>query len=177
MPFTPYHFGPAGFIALALRKWIDIPVFILANVVVDVEVLIIWTFGLGRPFHRYNHTLLIGVAVGILWGLVAWPLRGAFKRIMHILRIRYTTSLAKMLISGILGVWLHVLIDGIYHFDVRVFWPSKSIALWRMTRQHLDGEQIETICLWFFPAAAALYALAVISFVKKKKIQNANTGK
>ena len=41
MPFTPYHFGPSGFFGLALKKWIDLPVFLLANVIIDVEVLLI----------------------------------------------------------------------------------------------------------------------------------------
>ncbi len=39
MPFTPYHFGPSGFVGLVFGKWIDLPVFVLANVIVDVEVL------------------------------------------------------------------------------------------------------------------------------------------
>ncbi|MHC4544154.1 MAG: hypothetical protein ACYSYL_06435 [Planctomycetota bacterium] len=110
MPFTPYHFGPSGFIGLALRKWLDIPVFVLANVIVDLEVLL----GHGYPIHRYFHTLLIGAAAGILWATVAYPLRNLFKMIMQTLRIPYQTSFLKMLISGVLGVWLHVVIDSIY---------------------------------------------------------------
>ena len=39
MPFTPYHVGPSGFVGLVFGKWIDLPVFVLANVIVDVEVL------------------------------------------------------------------------------------------------------------------------------------------
>ena len=68
MPFTPYHFGPSGFVGLVFRKWIDMPVFVLANVIVDVEVLAVGLFGLGWPIHRYCHTLLIGAVVGALWG-------------------------------------------------------------------------------------------------------------
>ena len=41
MPFTPYHFGPSGFVGLVFGKWIDLPVFVLANVIVDVEVLVV----------------------------------------------------------------------------------------------------------------------------------------
>jgi hypothetical protein len=87
MPFTPYHFGPSGFIGLVFRKWIDLPVFVLANVIVDVEVLIIWAFHLGWPIHRYAHTLLIGAAVGALWGIAAYPLMPVFKKIMQLFRI------------------------------------------------------------------------------------------
>jgi len=54
MPFTPYHFGPSGFWGLAFRKWLDLPVFVLANVIVDIEVLVIWFFGLGWPLPNSN---------------------------------------------------------------------------------------------------------------------------
>ena len=79
MPITPYHFGPSGFVGLALRKWLDIPVFVLANVVVDIEVLVIRLLGLGWPAHRYSHTLLIGAVVGAIWGVAAYPLRHFLK--------------------------------------------------------------------------------------------------
>jgi membrane-bound metal-dependent hydrolase YbcI (DUF457 family) len=174
MPITPYHFGPSGFIALAFRRWIDVPVFVLANVVVDIEVLVIRILHLGRPVHSYCHTFLIGAVVGVAWGLAAHPLRGVFKRLMDLIRIPYRTGLLKMLISGILGVWLHVLIDGVYHYDVRLFWPSKSISLWRTTQRRLGKEQIETLCLCFLLAAAVLYVFAVISFLREKKTQNRN---
>ena len=36
MPFTPYHFGSSGFVGLAFRKWLDVPIFVLANVIVGV---------------------------------------------------------------------------------------------------------------------------------------------
>ena len=103
MPFTPYHFGPSGFVALVLRRWIDIPVFILANVIVDIEVLIAAILGLGYPIHRYAHTLLIGVVVGAVWGALACKAKPALMRAMQQLRIPYKTNFWKMVISGILG--------------------------------------------------------------------------
>lgn len=163
MPFTPYHFGPSGLIGLIFRKWIDIPVFVLANVIVDLEVLVISSLGLGYPIHRYFHTLLIGAGVGFVWALAAWPLRNVFKKIMQLLRIPYQTSLWKMIISGILGVWLHVIIDAIYHPDVRLFWPYKSIPLWRI----ITGQQLEFLCLVAIIPALILYLLTVILSWKK----------
>ena len=159
MPFTPYHFGPSGFLALALRKWLDMPVFVLANIVVDIEVLIIHRL----PIHRYCHTLLIGAAVGALWGLLAYPLRNCFKKIMNIIRIPYQTGFWKMLFSGVLGVWLHVIIDAIYHGDVRIFFPSNAKPLWRL----LTGEQIKIACAVLFIAALMLYAFTLVSYKKQ----------
>jgi membrane-bound metal-dependent hydrolase YbcI (DUF457 family) len=173
MPYTPYHFGPSGFISLALRKWLDIPVFVLANVIVDLEVLVINFLGAGWPFHRYIHTLLIGAAAGIIWALAAYPLRNLFKQLMQLLRIPYKTNLWKMLVSGVLGVWLHVVIDAIYHPDVRLFWPGPSRA--RPLYRLITTQQLQTICLVFFIAAVIPYAIAVLSYSKRKKLEQAAT--
>ena len=37
MPFTPFHFGPHGCVGLPISKKINVLVFVLANVVVDIE--------------------------------------------------------------------------------------------------------------------------------------------
>jgi len=177
MPVTPYHFGPSGFVGLVFRKWIDFPVFVLANVIVDIEVLVVMLFDLGWPRHRYCHTLLIGAAVGALWGLAGWPLRNMFKKIMQLLRIPYKTSLSKMVISGILGLWFHILIDGAYHFDVKILWPNKIISIWRIIHRHLGQGKIQTICLIFFLAGLVAYIFAVRSFSKNSRIQDRPGGK
>jgi membrane-bound metal-dependent hydrolase YbcI (DUF457 family) len=163
MPFTPYHFGPSGFVGLVFRKWLDIPVFMLANVIVDIEVL----FWRNWPRHRYVHNLLIGAAVGILWGVVAYPLRPLFKKIMQFFRLPYHTTLLKMLISGVLGIWFHLLIDAVYHWDVRLFWPSRITPLYAL----LSKQQIEAICLACFIPAFILYAIIVLSSIQKNKLK------
>ena len=66
MPFTPYHFGPSGFLGLLLRRWIDPVVFVAANIIVDVEVL----FAQGYPAHQHWHwhSRLVVAAVGAAFG-------------------------------------------------------------------------------------------------------------
>ena len=69
MPFTPYHFGPSGFVGLVFRRWIDIPVFLLANVVIDLEPLAVILFDSGSSLHRLCHTFLFGTVLGIILSL------------------------------------------------------------------------------------------------------------
>jgi membrane-bound metal-dependent hydrolase YbcI (DUF457 family) len=164
MPITPYHFGPSAFLGLTFRKWLDVPVFVLANVVVDIEVLVVSLLGFGWPVHRYCHTLLFGAVVGALWGVAAYPLRHFFEKIMQMLRIPYQTNLWKMAVSGVLGVWLHVVIDAIYHWDVQIFWPSKAKPLWQLINQG----QVKAICVAFFFAALILYTIVAVSHAKRK---------
>lgn len=147
------------------------PVFVLANVIVDIEVLVVGILGLGWPIHRYCHTLLVGAVVGMLWGIAAYPMRGLFKKIMQILCIPYKPRFWSMVISGILGVWLHVLIDGSYHFDVIIFWPIKTLSLWRILHRHITKEHIEIICVAFFILFIILYAITGASYIKRKKVK------
>jgi membrane-bound metal-dependent hydrolase YbcI (DUF457 family) len=164
MPFTPYHFGPSAFFGLVFRKYIDIPVFLLANIAVDIEVLVINLLGLGWPVHRYVHNLLIGAAVGAVWGLSAYPLRNLFKKIMQLIRLPYQATLLKMIISGILGIWLHVLIDAPANWDIRLFWPSKIRPLWHL----LTEQQTKAICLAFLLAAVIVYLYILAAYIMKQ---------
>ncbi len=165
MAFTPYHFGPSGFIGLAFRKYIDIIVFMLANVLVDIEVLVVILLRHGRPYHHYLHTLLVGAILGIAGGIGMYPLRHLFKRIMQIIRLPYETSLRKMIISGVLGVWFHVLIDTVCHDETKLFWPCRTNPLgWLATEK-----QMEVIGTIFILATAVLYVTVSASYTKQTK--------
>jgi membrane-bound metal-dependent hydrolase YbcI (DUF457 family) len=165
MPVTPYHFGPSALTGYIFRKRLDFPVFVLANVIVDIEVLLIGYFKLGWPYHRYAHTLIGGAAVGLLWGVIAYLLQPILKWGMHIIRINYTPKFKTMLISGVLGVWTHVLVDAVYHYDVKIFWPFPKNILWRIVYQ----EQVKLICLICLGVFIVLYMLPTFKqFLKKR---------
>jgi membrane-bound metal-dependent hydrolase YbcI (DUF457 family) len=155
MPITPYHFGPSGFLGLVFKKWVDLPVFLLANVAIDIEVLIIYGLGLGWPHHRLCHTFIGGAVVGIAVAAVCFPLRGVFKKVMSVFQFTYNTTFVKMLIWSILGVWLHVFIDAMNHWDVKPFWPITKNPLWHL----LNDYQIKIACLICWVAALALLAI------------------
>jgi membrane-bound metal-dependent hydrolase YbcI (DUF457 family) len=164
MPVTPYHFGPSGLVGYIFRRWIDLPVFVFANVIVDIEVLLVNLMNFGRPHHRFAHTFLVGSVVGIVWGLVAYTGLPVLNRLMKITRIPYQTNAFKMIISGILGVWFHVLIDGIYHYDVKPFWPLQKNYLWRL----LSHNQIKLICIICFAVFVLMYVLSLINKAPRK---------
>jgi len=169
MPFPPYHFGPSGFVALTFRKWIDVPVFMLANVAVDVEVAVIALFGIGWPSHRFCHSIAGGIVVGIALGLMAYPFMPVFKWGMNLIKLPYQkSSLKKLIISGILGVWLHVFIDAIYHWDLRIFWPSNAKPLYHLLTQN----QVKLGCLIFWVLMIIPYIFAVRQYYKKKTTTN-----
>ena len=123
MPFTPLHLGPHAAAGLSLGKRIDLPVFLLTNVVVDLESLIVLLFNPPYPVHGYLHTFLGGTLAGLLWALVSYPLRPVYKWAMKLIRLPYDASLKKMVVSAVLGVWLHILFDALLYADIHPFWP------------------------------------------------------
>lgn len=149
--------------------------FLLGNVIVDVEVL----FANGGYHHRvwHLHTFLVGGLVGAVCGAIVYfakPLRKLFEFGMRLLHIRYRPTLLSMILGGMAGVWMHVLIDSFYHYDVQPFYPLGENPLFKPAHWRdvpAIHHNIETICLAFFVPAAILYALAVWSFFKTKKTQ------
>ncbi|MEJ2702856.1 MAG: LamG domain-containing protein [Sedimentisphaerales bacterium] len=157
---------------MVFRKWVDIPVFVLANVVVDAEVLILAGIGAGWSRHKFCHTLLGGAIVGLLWGVAAYPLRHWFSAVMRKLHIPYEPSLRKMAISGIMGALLHVLIDGLYHCDAKIFWPNGTFSIRRLIyrcgmyigtdqvyRHQIVQEQVRTISIGLLFTSVLAYVL------------------
>jgi membrane-bound metal-dependent hydrolase YbcI (DUF457 family) len=134
MPFTPYHFGPAALIGLPLKRWIDIPVFVLANVVIDLEPLAVMVFNLDYPLHGYLHTFLFGGLVGLVWGLVAYPLRPLFAWVTYLLRPVYKPTPATMMLSGLFSAWLHILFDAVLYKEMNPFWPIAGNPLHAVVR-------------------------------------------
>jgi len=160
MPFTPFHFGPSALVSLPLQKYIDVPVFVLANVVIDFEPLVVIVFDLEYRGHEHFHNFLVGALVGILWGVIAYFGRGILKRIMRMLRLPYTTNFRKMLISAVLGVWFHVIVDSIGYRDVKPFYPLDFNPMIGI----MSRSMVYLICmLSFIPAIMMVYVIRVLS--------------
>jgi membrane-bound metal-dependent hydrolase YbcI (DUF457 family) len=161
MPFTPYHFGLHASVALPLHRYLDIPVFIGANVIVDFEPLLVMTFNLDYPLHGYCHTLLIGSLVGLAWAMAAYPLRQLIGKAMNSLRLPYAPTLAKMAVSGVVGVWLHVLFDAPIYYDIQPFYPIKANPFYGS----LSLNAVYDICAACFVPALVMYVFH--AFIRK----------
>jgi len=163
MPFTPFHFGPHACVSLPLYRYLDIPIFIGANVAVDIEPLLVMTFDLDYPLHGYCHTLLIGGLVGLLFATVAYPFRHLIGKIIRLLRLPYAPSYGKMALSGVLGAWLHVLFDAPLYGDIRPFYPSQANPLFAV----LSRSAVYSICAWCFVPALLVYVY--VAFIAKRR--------
>jgi membrane-bound metal-dependent hydrolase YbcI (DUF457 family) len=169
MPFTPFHFGPSALIGLPLKRWIDIPVFVLANVVIDFEPLAVMFFQPNYPLHGYFHTFLIGGMLGILWGLIAYPLKPVWRFFMGIFGLSYQPTLTKMMISGILGIWLHVFIDSFLYPEMNPFFPIRGNPL-QITFHY---SRVYSVCEALLIVAVVIYGwLAFRTLIKGQSKEN-----
>jgi membrane-bound metal-dependent hydrolase YbcI (DUF457 family) len=100
-----------------------VPVLIVSNIAVDLEPLLVMVCGLVYPLHGYCHTFVGGGLVGLLLGLIAFLFRKPIVNVMSLLRLPYNQTLGKMLISGVLGAWLHILFDAPLYTDIKRFYP------------------------------------------------------
>lgn len=158
MPFTPYHFGISALPGLGSRGRLNILVLIAANVLIDIEVLADGVFAPGWPVHQlwHFHTLLIGGLAGAVLGAVIYtvkPFRSACQKFNSLLGLTYSPTLISMILSGLLGAWLHVFIDGLYHYDVQILWPIQNNLLLRWAygipwlRQYVINRAMIRICI------------------------------
>jgi len=157
MPFTPFHFGPHACVAFPLSKYIDIPVFILANVVIDIEPLLVIIFNLSYPLHGYAHSFIGAFIIGALWGIIAFKYRTILKRLMKLLKLPYETTLKKCVISGVLGALLHVLFDAPLYADIKPFYPLRANPLYGL----ISIPFMYTFCGLMFIPALVFYLLSV----------------
>lgn len=153
MPFTPFHFGAHSCVALTLQKKIDVPAFILANVVVDIEPLVVILFNLKYPLHGYAHTFLGGIIIGSLWGVIAYKLRRPLSRVMRFLKLPYAPSLFISMMSGAAGACLHILFDAPLYSDIRPFYPLSLNPMYGL----LPIPSMYLLCVVLFVPAIVLY--------------------
>jgi len=172
MPFTPFHFGPSACASLPVNRYIDFPVFLLANVAIDIEPLLVMTFHLSYPLHGFAHTLVGGAVVGLLCGLLGYFARGSLAGLMKLLRLPYTPTLGKYLAAGVLGSWFHVLLDAPLYGDIRPLYPlsSENPLLWS-----IQSDTMYTICSATILPASILYLAYCCRLYRRKDVSVVNT--
>lgn len=125
MPFTPFHLGPALGLGLPLRRYLHVPTFLMASVVVDVEPLLVLVLGLRYPLHGYLHTFLFASLTGLVLGYVMFSLDRFLHPVYRALRLVAEDSQTRkaFMVTGVLGAMFHVLLDSPLYGDIRPLYP------------------------------------------------------
>lgn len=127
MPFTPLHLGPGVLLGLPLRNLLHVPTLLLASVILDLEPLFVFVFGLNYPLHGYFHTFLIAIPTGSVLGYLMHSIDPHLKELYRSLKlVDRDLGLKSFILSGILGASMHVAFDSPLYSDIRPFWPLAS---------------------------------------------------
>ena len=142
MPFTPLHMGPGLLIKSALRGGFSLLVFGWAQIVMDIQPLLVMLTGKGE-LHGITHTWL-GATVLALLAAPSGKYLGAFglRLIRHpeFLPIGWGAAF----VSAFIGTWSHVLLDAIMHADLIPGWPmggGNALHGW------ISMEALHVVCL------------------------------
>ncbi|HBR15432.1 MAG TPA: hydrolase [Candidatus Omnitrophica bacterium] len=155
MPFTPFHFGAHACTVLPFQRKLDVPVFILSNVFIDIEPLAVMLFNLNYPLHGYAHTFLGGLVAGSLGGVFVYWLRKPMGKAMGSLGLYYKPTVILSMISGVLGAWLHILFDACIYSDIKPFYPISNNPLYGL----ISPVKMYILCALFFIPAIVLYLM------------------
>lgn len=125
MPFTPFHFGPGYLVKSLFMKRFHFLAFVVSQVLIDLET----AYNLIRQnvrWHTFLHTYLgsltiIPIGYILIWVSTKLAKKIQFPLIQKVFSEELNTKV--ILISLLIGVWSHVLLDSIMHSDVRPFWP------------------------------------------------------
>ncbi|MBY8979652.1 MAG: hypothetical protein KGD72_04630 [Candidatus Lokiarchaeota archaeon] len=167
MPFTPFHFGPGFLISLTFLSFIDIPTFLIASVIIDLEPFLVLVFHLNCPLHGFFHSFLGGFLVAALFAVIMSKIRKNFTRLIIFFKIEQSFSFKKILFSSICAIFLHILLDSPIYLDIRPFFPFEFNPFYRNTV--MPGLISYLICVWCFIGAILVYLFRL--FQHKIKIR------
>lgn len=131
MPFTPLHMGPGMLIKLLLGGSFSLMLFGWAQILMDIQPLIVIITGAGQ-LHGFSHTL---VGAGLIATVAAfsgkplietalrwrWLRLSASERVFLGIESRLRWSV--VFLSAVIGTFSHVYLDAIMHADLQPYYP------------------------------------------------------
>ncbi|GAA6170015.1 zinc dependent phospholipase C family protein [Sessilibacter corallicola] len=123
MPFTPFHMGPGMVIKALLQGSFSLMVFGWAQIVMDIQPLIVLITGEGH-LHGFSHTYVGAILLAIFSALSGKYLSEIGLFILG-LNKQWQVQIAWWVafLSAFIGTFSHVLLDAIMHSDVEPFYP------------------------------------------------------
>lgn len=167
MPLTPYHVGPALLVALLLYPLLDIPTFLVANIILDLEPLAV-VLGLANwSLHSVFHSLTVGSVVAVVLAGIMFLLRKYTPRIRVGRTEEKEYTIKEYVVTSVAGVWLHILMDAFLYNDLNIFYPIR----WNPLVGLLSYQAIINFCLISLPVAFIIYLIrtTVLTWLSPKK--------
>ena len=95
----------------------------MGSIIVDIEPLIVIIFGLDYPLHGFFHSFLGGTIVAGLLSVVLYYLQDKICAISRFFKLDQKRSFIIILLSCLLGVYSHIILDSFLYTDIKPFFP------------------------------------------------------
>lgn len=160
MPFTPFHLGPALLFGLVFFRYLNFPTFLVANIIVDLEPLLILALGLDLPLHGFFHSFLGGTIAALFFAFAM--MRGAkfLKPMMSFLRLEQRQQPKSVFAAALSGVYLHILLDARLYTDIKPFYPLSANPFF--SGSIFAGFEVYTFCVISALAGVVLYVVKIL---------------
>ncbi len=165
MPLTPFHLGPALLLGLIFLRYADLPTFLVANVIVDIEPMFILLFNLGYSHHQFLHTFLGGTIVALILTWIMNKIRGKLSPLLLFFKIEQKSKFKSILIASVFGTYTHILLDSWIHGDVRPFFPLDVNPFLNESMSSFLG--VNMLCIWSFIGGLIVYTIRIILIGRK----------
>ncbi len=167
MPLTPYHMGTALLVALLLYPKLDIPAFIVASVIVDLEPLMVILGLLPWSMHGRFHSLTLTLPMALLVAGLFNIYRNHRPPLKSSRILPHLPSTRNTILSAIAGVWMHVILDAFLYSDISLLYPLN----WNPLYESVSGSLILNFSVISIPIALILYMIksTLIAWKHSKK--------
>ncbi len=183
MPFLPAHLGPAILIGSLAGRKLNLVVLILANVLIDLEVVFLGLrtgfFAYHGFWHTYGGATLFGLILAISYFLLLFIIRKIkdysyggielYKSLREHESHEWVFSFKCILFSALIGAYSHVSLDWLFYEHIRVTIVSRTNPYLMLNADYLFFEYI-IYTTYFFCFACALIGLVVYYFRYKLKL-------
>jgi membrane-bound metal-dependent hydrolase YbcI (DUF457 family) len=158
MPFTPLHFGPALLFGFLLFPYLDLPTFLVSNVIVDVEPFLVLYLGLSGPLHGPFHSYTLGALVALGTALVMLLMKPITRPVMSLFKLRQEFTPKRIFVTALLGIYLHVTLDAFLYPEMSLLYPLQFNPLLGL----VSSESVYLFCSLSFLPGLALYAYKLL---------------
>lgn len=120
MPLTPFHLG-LTILVFSLFLSLDIFALVFGSVIMDIEGIGYYFLSVYPEPHGAMHSLLGAMFVGVFAAVLALGTRAVLSKNFDFVKKKKDSAI--ILVSGLLGAYMHILLDSIHHSDQNLVWP------------------------------------------------------
>jgi membrane-bound metal-dependent hydrolase YbcI (DUF457 family) len=143
---------------------VDLPTFLIASVIVDVEPILVLSLALQYPLHGFLHSFLGGSIVALVLTVVMFRFRKLFSPIMSFFKLKQKWSITSISVASFIGIYLHLFLDAQMHQDMQPFFPLTMNPF--LNQSSLSGLIPITFCVWCSFGAIMMYSIRLATFAR-----------